>query len=314
MLVWHRKRLLYKPGGNHDWSQEYAQVPRGYIDNGVLRIFYATRGLADSDANYVSNIGCVSVKDESDLSVIKCDEQQVLAPGKVGRFDHYGVMPGSVNVVDGKIYLYYTGWSRKTDVPYSTAIGLAISDDGKSFYHRTEGPILGLDDVDPYLVNGPFVYRHDNHFHMWYASATKWFQSNKRWECHYDIRHAVSNDGLTWHKSGKPCIQPVLEDECQNAPCVFRHNKRFHMIFCYRYATDFRNSERGYRIGYAYSEDLEHWVRDDSLLEFSGAQSDWDNEMMCYPWVTQFNDKMYLFYCGNYFGRAGFGFAELLGG
>ena len=38
----------------------------------------------------------------------------------------------------------------------------------------------------------------------------------------------------------------------------------------------------------------------------------WDSDMMCYPHVYQTNDKVYMLYNGNEFGRYGFGAAELI--
>lgn len=34
-------------------------------------------------------------------------------------------------------------------------------------------------------------------------------------------------------------------------------------------------------------------------------------EMITYPRVTKINDKYIMFYCGNAFGKQGFGYAEL---
>ena len=83
------------------------------------------------------------------------------------------------------------------------------------------------------------------------------------------------------------------------------------MYFTYRHSIDFRNPERGYRIGYAYSNDLKTWERNDELGNFTISKKGWDSEMVCYPNVNLINDKYIMFYCGNSFGINGFGFAEL---
>lgn len=54
------------------------------------------------------------------------------------------------------------------------------------------------------------------------------------------------------------------------------------MLFPYRHSVDFRNESRGYRIGYAESNDLINWVRDDSQAGIELAESGWDSEMVCY--------------------------------
>jgi hypothetical protein len=58
------------------------------------------------------------------------------------------------------------------------------------------------------------------------------------------------------------------------------------MLFCYRQALDFRNNrESGYRIGYAYSDDLINWMRDDEIVGIDVSEDGWDSDMLCYPHV-----------------------------
>jgi hypothetical protein len=87
------------------------------------------------------------------------------------------------------------------------------------------------------------------------------------------------------------------------------------MYFCFRSSVDFRkNKENGYRIGYAYSDNLKDWTRDDdkSGIDLSKNKWDWDSDMQCYPHIFRVNEKVYLLYNGNEFGRYGFGIAELI--
>ena len=85
------------------------------------------------------------------------------------------------------------------------------------------------------------------------------------------------------------------------------------MWFCYRPALDFRNSSRGYRIGYAFSHDMKEWKRDDSKAGIDISQDEsWDSQMICYPYVFTLDNKIIMLYCGNYFGKSGFGYAELI--
>ena len=84
------------------------------------------------------------------------------------------------------------------------------------------------------------------------------------------------------------------------------------MLFCYRQSFDFReNRDRAYRIGHAWSDDLVRWRRDDHQLGLEVGVDAWDSDMLCYPHVFQCDDKLYLLYNGNEFGRYGFGLAAL---
>ena len=85
------------------------------------------------------------------------------------------------------------------------------------------------------------------------------------------------------------------------------------MIFCYRDVHDFRTDFNcSYKLGYAFSYDLIQWKRDDSILSLSIENNDWDSGMQCYPHVFQVDNKLFLLYNGNEFGKYGFGAAELI--
>jgi hypothetical protein len=85
------------------------------------------------------------------------------------------------------------------------------------------------------------------------------------------------------------------------------------MFFCYRYGTNYRGNNRGYRIGYAYSDDLLNWTRDDEKAGISISENDdFDNESVAYPHVFELNGNLHMFYLGNQVGRFGFGWAKLV--
>ncbi len=64
-------------------------------------------------------------------------------------------------------------------------------------------------------------------------------------------------------------------------------------------------------MGYAFSEDLNNWTRDDEKAGIKLSSSGWDSEMQAYPFVEKTGEKIYLFYNGNEFGKYGFGYAIL---
>lgn len=100
---------------------------------------------------------------------------------------------------------------------------------------------------------------------MWYIFGTRWIDTPDEGAARvYKIGHATSEDGINWIKEeGKQIIPSRLnEHECQALPTVLFHKDRYHMYFCYREATGFRKDKtRGYRLGYAWSDDLQHWTR-----------------------------------------------------
>jgi predicted GH43/DUF377 family glycosyl hydrolase len=84
------------------------------------------------------------------------------------------------------------------------------------------------------------------------------------------------------------------------------------MFYCFRTAVNYRNDKNeSYRIGYAESNDGIIWTRKDEEVGIETSDSGWDSEMIDYPYIYKYNEKIYMFYNGNGFGKSGFGYAEL---
>jgi len=94
---------------------------------------------------------------------------------------------------------------------------------------------------------------------------------------------------------------------------VIQANGLYHMFFCYRYSSDYRGKEKGYRIGYASSADLLHWERDDDKAGIELSGTGWDSQMLSYPHVFHLDGSTWMLYLGNDVGREGFGLARLEG-
>jgi len=65
-----------------------------------------------------------------------------------------------------------------------------------------------------------------------------------------------------------------------------------------------------YRIRKAISMDGIKWERIKEI-ELDVSESGWDSEMVCYPYVFEYNDKLYMLYNGNGYGKTGIGLAIL---
>lgn len=294
------------------WMCSHAQNPSPVVLRDRIRIYFNTRpetrnGLSASHPAYVD------VDLQNPRCIIDISPEPVLTLGDMGCFDQHGCMTVSVVCKDDEFWMYYVGWSRCVDVPYDWAIGLAVSQDGGRHFKRMfRGPIIGSQYNEPYLQNGQFVLRmNERDWHMWYSTGLEWIKSEAKLESRYIIVHATSSDGIRWERNGKPLLPFVLKDETQTTPTVFKLQGRYHMYFSYRHSTAFRNAERGYRIGYAWSVDMNTWCRDDSIGGLDVSTGGWDSEMVCYPSVCAVGERLYVFYCGNDFGRGGFGCAEL---
>lgn len=293
---------------------EYAQSPQALVFDDFVRVYFSSRE-KDHTGKFLSHVLYADF-DKKFQKVLSVSKEEAIPLGELGCFDEHGIFPMNVVRTADKILAYTTGWNRKISVSADASIGLAISDDdGKSFKKIGSGPVMTASLHEPFLVCDAFVSLFENAYHMWYIYGTKWITGTGENEPQrvYKIAQAFSEDGIVWQRDGRQIIDDKLnENECQALPSVVYFEKRYHMFFCYRQATDFRkNKERGYRIGYAFSDDMKNWTRDDAGAGIEVSEKDWDADMLCYPHVFRCDDKLYLLYNGNEFGRLGFGIAEL---
>lgn len=296
---------------------EFAQSPQTLVFEDYIRIFFSTR-TRDEKGEYLSHIAYLDM-DLQLNKIISYSNQEIVQLGSLGSYDEHGIFPFHPFTVDGKIYAFLSGWNRRVSVPVDTGIGLAESIDGGNTFKRLgNGPILAQSLHEPFLVGDGFVIKHEKKYYLFYIFGQRWFSKTDEEPVArvYKIGYATSSDLINWNKNeGISIIDDVLNaDECQALPTVLEHNGKFHMIFCYREAVDFRiNPRRGYRLGYAYSTNLIDWTRVDNLLEMELTYNpeEWDGEMMCYPHLFKVNNEVYLLYNGNQFGKFGFGLAKL---
>ena len=317
-MKWKKLGKIFDPS-EHDLPGNcfgFAQAPQALVLDDRVRIYFSTRE-QDQVGKFLSHISFVDF-DLNLSSILGLSTQTVIPLGSLGTFDEHGIFPIHVTQIEGRILAYTTGWNRKISVPADAAIGFAESNDkGLTFDKLGNGPVLASSLHEPFLVGDAYVLKHDDLYHMWYIFGSRWIRSSDavQPERVYKIAHATSCDGVSWERSGLEIIPVHLdENECQALPTVFFWKGRYHMYFCYRDAFGFRtNKNNAYRLGYAYSNDLITWVRDELSCGIRPSKEGWDSEMQCYPNAFSLNDQIYLLYNGNEFGRTGFGLAVLEG-
>jgi len=295
------------------WLKEFAQAPATLIFDTFVRVYFACRPIRDANGQYVSYTGYVDLERDNLLKILRFSDKPILTLGKRGTFDEFGTYPTSVIRQGKKVIAYYGGWTRCETVPFTVAIGRAEStDNGKTFKKIGKGgPVLSFDVDEPFIISGPKIRRFDNLWYLFYIAGKKWVLDNGKPEPVYRIRLALSEDGLHWKKHGKDIIETRLEKyEAQASPDVLFYKGKYHMFFCYRYSIDYRG-KRGYRVGYASSNNLTDWIRDDSRAGIDISENGWDDESTAYPHVFELDSAVYMMYLGNQVGRFGFGLAQL---
>ncbi len=302
-MRWEKKGRIYVPDGTVDWAQAYAFPPIPYLrPDGVLRIY-----LSFCDSMTVGRLAYVDVDPANPSTVLGVAAEPLLQDGAPGMFDENGILPLSVVALDDRLYLYYVGYQLGMKLRYYQFTGLAESvDGGESFRRVRHVPVL--DRTEPERLNrtSSFVLHEDGRFRMWYVAGSEWTEVDGKSLPVYNVRYIESEDGVTWPDQGAVCLDFADDDEhAFGRPWVLHGAAGYRMFF------SIRTRSRGYRIGYAESEDNITWKRRDAVVGIDVSPSGWDSEMIAYASVFRYDDTTMMFYNGNGLGRTGFGYAVL---
>jgi len=304
-MKWKKLGLVFRADGRADWMQSHAANPVAeHLNGDCFRVYFGCR-----DRSNQSSIGWVDVEITDDPKIEGIAERALVSPGEPGTFDDSGASVGCLVPVGSKRLLYYLGWNLGVTVPWRNAIGLAVSDTaGAEFLKASRAPIMDRSDVDPFTLSYPWVLRDLGLFRMWYGSHRCWGTGAlESHDMHHVIKYAESHDGIHWRRDDVIAIDiklPARYAVCR--PCVLRDGDVYRMWFSHRGAA--------YRIGYAESGDGIRWECRDEFAGLELSKSGWDSEMLAYPCVFDHDDRRYMLYNGNGYGKTGFGLAVLEGG
>ena len=315
MFKWNKLGRVFNPSDIKDrfWLKEFAQAPSVLIFDTFIRVYFSCRPNKDENGLYVSYTGFVDFNRFKLDEIIRVSENPILELGELGTFDEFGTYPVSVIRNGEEVLAYYAGWSRCESVHSNVAIGLAKSNDnGVTFTKVGKGPLISYALQEPFILSGPKIRRFNNQWYLWYIAGKKWINNNGKPEIVYRIRMATSHDGINWIRDYKDLIEVRLEEnECQASPDVIFYKGKYHMFFSYKYALDFRGNDKGYRIGYASSDNMVDWVRDDTKAGIEKSKEGFDDQSIAYPHVFELDNQLYMLYLGNDVGKFGFGLAKL---
>ena len=271
------------------------------IEGSKYRIYYTSRNEENQ-----SNIFYLEMDVETE-EILYIEKEPILRPGELGSFYDSGVMMSWIGMVDNKYYLYYIGWNLGVTVPFRNSIGLAISDDGIHFEKMYDGPVCDRTKEEPHFCASQWIIRENDLWRMWYLSCVGWKKIGDEVRHWYHIKYAESQDGVNWIRNGKVCIDFKNDKEYAiSRPCVQKSNGIYKMWYSYR--------GESYRIGYAESQDGVNWIRKDEEAGIDVSADGFDSKMVCYPCVFSCNDKWYMLFNGNGYGKTGFGIARLTEG
>jgi hypothetical protein len=301
---WVKKGFIFKAAPLGDWWASHTMAPSAVLlDPNCIRIYCGCW-----NASGISSIGFIDVDPGDPSKVLRVCDSPVLIPGRAGTFDDNGVFPAHAYMHEGTVYLYYTGFQLLEKVRYSNFGGLATSHDGQTFSRVSEAPILDRADEGLHVRAGQSIVFKDGVFKTCYSAGSGWEQIEGQLRPTYDVFYQESSDGVTYRKQGSRIVTcDSAVEHGLGRPQIFELNRRFYVFYTRRIIDRMR-----YSIGCATSTDLQHWTRIDDWVALPfGDAGEFDSEMVYFPSVVKTQDSVFLFYCGNQFGRDGLGYAQL---
>lgn len=297
-MSWRRLGQVYVPEGGSGFLASHASVPFAEaLDGGLHRIWFSPR-----DALNRSHIAWLVLDLRRPQEILDIATTASLGPGPPGAFDDCGAMMSWLVATQDMRRLYYVGWNTRGTVPFHVSIGLAeqARDGG---WQRRPGPVLERSLDDPWFCSNPCVLAEPDGVRMWYLSGLGWETIEGRLSPSYHICHARSADGVHFTDRARIAV-PLEGDEFAIArPSVIHDGTQYLMWF------SARTRSRPYRLGAARSADGLHWRRAPELAGLQPAAAGWDSQMVAYPQVFEHAGGRFMLYCGNGFGRTGFGLA-----
>jgi hypothetical protein len=302
MQYWRFETLIYD--GNDILGYTHASVPIGFfVEKNIVRVFFSARNKLGQSLPFFLDY-------DLDLrTVVYLHTKPLLELGALGSFDDSGVMPTEILKVDDEIWMYYIGWNLGVSVPFRNSLGIAVSkDNGVTFQRKFQGPILDRTKEEPYFNASACILRDNQLWRIWYLSCTGWNMVNAKPRHSYHIKTAISSDGINWQRTGEIAIDYKYENEYAiSVPRVIFKNGVYQMWYSYRGGLISDN----YTIGYSTSNDGSNWQRNDEEINMTLSTRGWDSDMVCYPFLFEYNGMSYMLYNGNGYGKTGIGLATL---
>ena len=300
-MEWEKLGRIFAPEGQYPWVKSHAMLPTvDHLKGDLFRIYFSGR-----DSDNISRTGFVIIDINNPTKVLDLSPEPLVDIGELGSYDDNGISPTCIVTRDGKKYFYIMGWNKGSKVRAAEVSGLAVSsDNGNTFQKFSRVPVLDRTDKEPFtiLVVSSIIIE-NGIWRMWYDSADYWISEELP---RYNIKYAESNDGINWERKGLVSVDYKDKEETRvSRASILKEDGIYKMWYCFAFGSE------GYNMGYAESIDGYQFARMDDKVGLTLSKDGWDSEMTCYPNVFKHKDETYMLYCGNGYGKTGFGIARL---
>jgi len=298
-MTWKKLGQVYNFKPVDSYLLSHASNPLAvHIKDDIYRVFFSGRCEENK-----SSVGYVDIDIITHEVISTCDSV-TFKHGEENNFYSHGVSIGNMYQVEDKNYIQFMAWQIRDGGHWRGDIGrLLVNDDYSTLNLFPQEVFMGCDKEDKVSLSYPWVMFDEGVYKMWYGSTIDWSSENE--EMIHVIKYATSKDGEFWEKHGLAIPYELGVAQAFSRPTVIKDENGYHMWYSFRSGDGTK-----YRIGYSHSQDGLSWDRKaDSGIDVS--ENGWDSEMICYPFVFEHNDKKYMLYNGNDYGKSGFGLAVM---
>lgn len=300
-----KKGFIYSWDTPNLWWKTHTMAPSAIYWNTKIRVFVGAW-----DDSPISRITYIDLDplDPTKVLFVK-EDAPILDIGKEGMFDDNGVFPAHASVIDNKIYLYYTGFQKGDKIPHYNFGGLAVSEDGETFTRVSEAPVLDRKDEGLLVRAGQSVFVENCVFRTVYSCGNGFVFVGGKERPTYDVCYQESFDGLEYKSIGRKIVEANhCVEHGLGRPQIIKINEDYFVFYTRRML------DMNYFLGCARSKDCINWDKDEDIFDQVTHSIDgFDSEMIYFPSILYVPplDKYLLFYCGNGFGKTGFGYMVL---
>ena len=280
-----RHRYDY-PVENNDWKKVGRSPVWGSCETGTMFDPYAY--IEDSIIKLV-----ISARKDGSIIIVESidgihwENRHTILSGQTDQWDDV-VNRGCVVKLKDKYLLWYTGQHNNT-----SAIGLAISDDGIHYERYSKNPVLSATEIfeGQSIMNPCVIWNDGEHkFQMWYAAGENYEPDV--------ICYAESKDSFNWKKHPHPVLTAYNshiweQDKVGGCDVVLNEDGTFVM-----YYIGYQNVDVA-RVCYATSQDGIQWSRTDNNLLIAPSKDSWDADAIYKPTVLQLGNQLMMWYNGR---------------
>ncbi|WP_298764382.1 hypothetical protein [uncultured Polaribacter sp.] len=300
-MNWKKEGQIFKVNSSNPDLISHASNPLAiHLKEDIYRIFFSARNIENKSSISFVDIDILKKK------IIKISGKTIIKYGIDESFYSHGISIGNLfRDKKNKQFILFMGWQIREGNHWRGDIGKLELISNNSLKLTQKTPFMSSDSEDKVSLSYPFVIFHDDIYKMWYGSTINWTSENK--EMIHVIKYATSKDGNIWEKHGIAIPYEIGVAQAFSKPSVIIDENGFHMWYSFRGGNGLK-----YRIGYAFSKNGIEWQRKHNLTGIDVSDKGWDSEMICYPFVFEHKENLYMLYNGNSYGKDGFGLALLI--